>query len=482
MTQVKLEGFVPTAPTQKAEFKINLKLHSILLLVGPDGSGKTQFAIEQLMLQLKLAQVGKKKITITYVSIDKIVAELLDDTNFKKDSLEAKRVYEQAHDILFNKIKNFTSYPANSDFVIVDTTGLDSNFRTEILKIGSENHYNVSAIIFNYDDKANYYIVNQDSGEKKRPHPGQMKDLKRAVSGEISKKEYTSIESIHFRDFNKYEISIEDYAIYDQYVLPSDGEYVIFGDIHGCFDEFIVLLKKNGFAIDENLKVTHPDKKTVLLVGDIIDKGYAIKEVVELVYANLDTFFMTIGNHENFVYKTLSGILKKGSLPSQEVIDEYFNSIEIFKNDEDFKLKFFKIVESMKSFYVHKNFIVTHAPCEKKYLGKISSDALKATRDFRYPKRKDFESFSEFMHEFDERTQFLRTESNEFHPFHVFGHVMSKEMSRYKNKINVDTGCVSGGELTSIIIDEDSKISQESVAAGDKIKDNKKQLHNFFYT
>jgi len=104
---------------------------------------------------------------------------------------------------------------------------------------------------------------------------------------------------------------------------------------------------------------------------------------------------------------------------------------------------------------------------------------LKATRDFRYPKLRDYENFAEFMYEFDERTQFMRDESNDNHPIHVFGHVMSKSLSKYKNKINIDTACVAGGELTSITIDSKRNISFETVVSRNNIEE--KQLHNFFY-
>jgi hypothetical protein len=39
------------------------------------------------------------------------------------------------------------------------------------------------------------------------------------------------------------------------------------------------------------------------------------------------------------------------------------------------------------------------------------------------------------------------------HPYHIFGHVALKQVSRVKNKINIDTGCVQGNELTSVMLD-----------------------------
>ena len=49
-----------------------------------------------------------------------------------------------------------------------------------------------------------------------------------------------------------------------------------------------------------------------------------------------------------------------------------------------------------------------------------------------------------------------------------------------KNKIDIDTGCVAGGELTSIVVGKYRKIVTESVPAGEKLKGNKHELYNFF--
>jgi hypothetical protein len=526
MTQIKSEPNKSISAIGEDEFRLSFKLNSIIMLVGPDGSGKTQFVMEQLMLQLKMAQTGKKNIKVGYINLDSIYAEILDNPQFSREHFETKQLSGEAHSILYSKLRALTSYPVNFDFVIVDSLGFDSDFRAEILKIGDDNHYNISALVFNYLDKSQYYIItNYQTGEKQRPPHDQMKQLKQAVSGGILKKEYESYQIIQYRDFDKYQISVEDYSLYDQYILPEDREYIIIGDIHGCSNELMLLLFKNGFDIDRNLKITHPEGKCAILVGDIIDKGYDIPGVIKFIYNNLDILYMVMGNHESLVYKKLSGSLKKGGLPPSDVVGEFFNTIDMlsdpqkpvsprepavladehvintykelifeydkqlelynaipieeFENRKSLREKFFKIAEAMKSFYVHKDFIVTHSPCEKKFLGKITPAALKATRDFRYPKLRDYKSFSEFMYEFDEKIKFLKEESSDLHPIHVFGHVMSKEMSRYKNKINIDTGCAAGGKLTSIQIDSNRNITSEQVGAGLDESD-KKQLHNFF--
>lgn len=219
--------------------------------------------------------------------------------------------------------------------------------------------------------------------------------------------------------------------------------------------------------------------KQIIINGDFLDKGPQIKETIEFIYKNKDKFFITIGNHENYVYNYLKGVIKKSD-DEKGKIEKFFNSIEILEKDDNLKNKFFEIFEISKNFYVHKDFIITHAPSEKKYLGKIDATSLKKTRDFRYPKQSDYSYFCDYIYEFDDRCAFAVAEANNSHPIHVFGHVMTKDMSRFKNKVNIDTGCVSGGSLTSIAINKYRKISSESVKAGSKIKDKSYKLHNFF--
>lgn len=518
MTQISLSGFVPVEKQPRTDIKqLTFKLHSIIMLIGPYNSGKTAFAMEQMMIQLKMAETGSKKLKIAYIGIEQILTELFDDDITTKSQTEINEYLGQANDIVYSKLKSFTAYPVNSDFIVLDTTGLDSNFRDEIAKIAEDNHYNLSAILFDFKDPKEHLSAG----------PGQVKEMRRLKSGGLSKSSFSTIETITSKDFEQYEIVVEDYDEYQQYILPYGPDYVVIGDIHGCLDEFHELLKKNGFIIDEFSKVSHPEGKKVVLVGDLVDKGYAIKEVIEFVHLNLDIFYMVIGNHENFVYKVLNKIFKAGDMATPEVRKEFFNSIEIFEipvppvepvmpKDESnvvamekyeeklkaYKLlmseyvpltdveleerilirqKFCEVYDAMKSFYVHKNFIVTHAPCEQKYLGKISKDALKATRDFRYPKRRDYETFHEFITEFDERAAFATNEANDSYPIHIFGHVMTKEVSNYKNKIDIDTGCVAGGSLTSVIVTKYRKLIIDSVAAGEKTHKKNSELHNFFY-
>ena len=70
------------------------------------------------------------------------------------------------------------------------------------------------------------------------------------------------------------------------------GPFDIIGDIHGCFDELIELLGKLGYLLarDErgSFVVSHPTGRRVVFLGDLVDRGPKIAEVLQLVRSNLE--------------------------------------------------------------------------------------------------------------------------------------------------------------------------------------------------
>lgn len=229
--------------------KVDFKLHSIIMLVGPDNSGQTNF-IFKLTQELKKSSSANKKISIAHVNMQEIYSELTGQDSPDLHSVECVQIKEQAVEIAMSKIKSFTSYPVNIDFIIINSSGLSSEFREGVIGIAIENHYHVSAVVFNYKNQEEYFTVN--NSVKVGPYPGQMKELRRAISGEMSKSKYESVHTIATRQFEKYECCVSDFSEYEKYILPDDREYVVISDVHGCFEELIELLKKNGFEIDEN--------------------------------------------------------------------------------------------------------------------------------------------------------------------------------------------------------------------------------------
>ena len=74
--------------------------------------------------------------------------------------------------------------------------------------------------------------------------------------------------------------------------------YDVIGDVHGQFDKLVALLTHLGYR-DYGGTWRHPDR-SVIFVGDLIDLGPAIGEVIEIVEAMVSSGVAQIvmGNNE----------------------------------------------------------------------------------------------------------------------------------------------------------------------------------------
>ena len=76
-----------------------------------------------------------------------------------------------------------------------------------------------------------------------------------------------------------------------------DRRHIILGDVHGCFDEMLELLQQLQFDRDRDVLIS---------VGDIVDRGPKVKETVEFLFG-LPHFHMVLGNHEEKLIRYLQG-------------------------------------------------------------------------------------------------------------------------------------------------------------------------------
>ena len=231
--------------------QVELKMNTIIILVGPSGCGKTFFTENKLIPELK----AHGNINIHHVASDEIRRELLGDNTLSKKDPKMIYASKQAFALLNARVKALTSYPVNSDFVIIDSTGLSKDFRDSIKTIADDNNYNIAVIMFDYKGRQPYYEFLSDD-ESKAITSRQIKYMREKVMFEVNKKTFKNITKIKSHNIDDYKIDIVDYEKYQECILSSEFDYVTIGDIHGCYDEFLTLLEKNGFVIDkENKKI-----------------------------------------------------------------------------------------------------------------------------------------------------------------------------------------------------------------------------------
>jgi predicted kinase len=425
---------------------IQTKQHTIYMLIGPTECGKSTFAKNILIPQLQYQNAEKNYIAnVQYLSSDEIRQELLGHPYDKYASMMME-ASGQAFDLLFRKLQAVTTFPINADFVIVDTTGLAEDFRKKVIQIAKDQHYRLEAIVFDYRNIRDYYA----SERSKKVIANHVNRLRRDVLPQLRRSDFDDIHRIREKNFLQsaasYEIVVKNREEYLKHLLPHDHYYIIVGDVHESLTELQELITSHGFEVVEG-KITPTAKsrdKKFVLIGDFIDKGKNTAATVEFLYENRDFFYFIKGNHENFVSKYLKGEIHD---VDPHLLENFFDSIPVLVADDELHGKFQALVDISKDFYrfigkENNSFFLTHAPCHNRYIGKLDTISRRNQRRFA----------TEFGSNIEEQLRFLESESSPNYPYHVFGHVATRDVIRLKNKIGIDTGCVSGGSLTSVAL------------------------------
>ena len=391
---------------------MNIKPHSVIVTVGPSHAGKSFWCQSCLIRQLK----DKK---YEYISSDNLRRELLGADLHKYDA-DMYSVSNQAFSLLDAKLKAHTSYPVNTEYVIVDSTALNLDFLESIKKVCQDNHYNLHLVIFDYKDYTNYYEGAEDANIVKRHVTKFKKNILPSLSKISKTKTFVKSKEDYYLDI------VLEQNPYKTQALSTD-KYSVIGDIHGCHEELKELVDK--------LDNTNP----IILVGDYLDKSNDQQQIetVNYLHNNLDKFTIVRGNHERFFINNLAN----GNSLSEELIAEHFSSTLI--DNEEFIAKVSDIYAASYDFITTPNSIITHSPCKVKYLGKTDKIGLKNQANYRYLVAPG-ESIQE-------KLSFIYEEDHSCWNKHIFGHIALNRAYKGRSKLGIDTGCVFGGSLTAAV-------------------------------
>jgi serine/threonine protein phosphatase 1 len=216
--------------------------------------------------------------------------------------------------------------------------------------------------------------------------------------------------------------------------------YIVVGDIHGCFDEFLALLEKIGPS----------ENDMIISVGDMVDRGPESPEVVSFFMRNKNTLAI-LGNHERKHLRFSQGLMlpKNFGKNQQNTIRQFENRQAALDLGYSDALGYFKslplYLEFPEAIVVHAGLIYgipLHEQNERNLTGAgfrpengRSSDGLFAWCDA-YPK--------------------------DAKPV-IFGHLgigrSPWPLPQRDNLWPIDTSCVSGGCLTAVTL-PDLKVYQ----------------------
>ncbi len=399
---------------------------SLVLLVGPSGCGKSSFARKHF----KQTEI---------ISSDYCRGLVSDDENNQACSQEAFEV------LRFIAAKRL----AAGRLTVIDATNVQPESRKELVALAREYHVLPVAIVLNLP-KEICHARNADRPDRqfgKHVVWNQSTQLHRSLRN--FRREGISQTTILSTVAEIDTAVIERTRLWNN-LNHETGPFDIIGDVHGCYDELALLLDKLGYLIEpgEAPRVTHPDGRKLIFVGDLVDRGPAVPQVLRLVMSIVATGagFCVIGNHDDKLKRALQG-------RDVKIAHGLAESLEQLASESDaLKQQVVQFIDDLRSHYVFDNnkLAVAHAGIKAHYIGRGS------------PRIRDFCMYGESTGEIDEfglpvRYPWARDYRGE--TLVVYGHTPVPEPEWINNTLDIDTGCVFGGKLTALRYPERETVS-----------------------
>jgi protein phosphatase len=407
--------------------KITIPELSLVLLVGPSGCGKSTFARQHF----KPTEV---------LSSDRCRGLVSDDEN---DQTSTKEAFEVLHFIARKRL-------AAGRLTVIDATNVQPDSRKPLVALAREFHVMPIAIVFDYSEKLcherNQNRPDRDFG----PHVvrNQSQQLRRSIRG-LEREGFRGVHVFHSPE------ELEGLAIERQPMWTNrrneHGPFDIVGDVHGCFDELQELLVTLGYSVEKNgggYEVTPPEGRKAIFLGDLVDRGPKIPEVLKLAMGMVEggKALCVPGNHDMKLLQKLRG-------KNVKIAHGLADSIAQLEDESpEFKRKVADFIDGLISHYVLDDgkLVVAHAGMKEEMQGR-GSGAIRS-----------FALFGETTGETDEfglPVRYNWAADYRGKASVVYGHTPTSELQWLNRTVNIDTGCVFGGKLTALRYPEKEFVS-----------------------
>ncbi|MFF2848415.1 polynucleotide kinase-phosphatase [Streptomyces sp. NPDC058001] len=384
---------------------------SLVVLIGATGSGKSTFARRHF----KATEV---------LSSDFCRGLVSDDENDQSASRDA---FDVLHYIAGKRL-------AAGRRTVIDATNVQSESRKQLVRLAREYDVLPQAIVLDVPesvcaernaarpDRAGMprHVIQRHQRELRRSLRGLEREGFRKVHILRGVEEIESAEIVTEKRFND--------------LSHLTGPFDIIGDIHGCRSELDTLLSRLGYVDG-----VHPDGRTAVFVGDLVDRGPDSPGVLRRVMAMVGSgnALCVPGNHENKLGRWLAGKKVQLTHGLTETVEQ------LGRESEEFRAGVAEFIRGLVSHYVldEGKLVVCHAGLPEKYHGRTSGrvrslalygDTTGETDEFglpvRYPWAEDYRGRAAV----------------------VYGHTPVPDARWLNNTLCLDTGCVFGGALTAL--------------------------------
>lgn len=412
--------------------KLTIPELAVVALVGPSGSGKSSFA--------------KKQFRSTEVLSSDFCRGLVSDD--ENDQAATKDAFEVLHFVASKRL-------AAGKLVVIDATNVQSEARKPIVELARRYHCIPVAIVFDLPEKLCH--------ERNRTRPD--RTFGPHVVRQQSQQLRRSLRNLEREGFRRVHVlrSPEEVDAAEIHREPlwnnlkhEHGPFDIIGDVHGCFDELSELLFQLGYSIEKNangggnpaFSVKPPEGRKAVFLGDLVDRGPKIPEVLRLVIGMVQagTALCVPGNHDIKLMRKLRG-------KDVQITHGLADSLEqLEKESPEFQKQVGDFLDELVSHYVLDDgkLVVAHAGMKEEMQGRGSG------------KVRDFALFGETTGETDEfglPVRYNWAAEYRGRAMVIYGHTPVPQPEWLNRTINIDTGCVFGGSLTALRYPEKELVS-----------------------
>ena len=412
--------------------KISIPELSLVALVGPSGSGKSTFAATHFM-------------PTEVVSSDACRAMVADDSN---DQAATPDAFALLNFITATRLRA-------GRLTVIDATSVQTQARKSLVELAKAHDCLPAAIVLNIPE-ALCLARNESRPDRQfgaRVVRQQASQLRRSIRG-LKREGFRYVYVLNSPE------EVEAVTI-DRVPLWTNrhhekGPFDIVGDVHGCFEELVLLLERLGYQLaarvgadgETGYSVTHPEGRKAVFVGDLVDRGPGVTNVLKLVMSMVEdgVALCVAGNHESKLVRKLKGRNVQISHGLAESLEQLEDESPAFREVAT------RFLDGLISHYVLDGgeLVVAHAGMKVEYQGRASARV------------RDFCLYGETTGETDEWGLPIRANwaaDYRGRAMVVYGHTPVAEPAWLNRTINVDTGCVFGGKLTALRYPEQELVS-----------------------
>ncbi|HEU4628128.1 MAG TPA: AAA family ATPase [Gemmatimonadaceae bacterium] len=405
----------PPPPPETRPLPLPIPDPSLVLLVGVSGCGKSTFARTHFA-------------PLEVLSSDACRALVANDEN---DQSATAAAFEVLHLVAAKRLERRL-------LTVVDATNVRPEARRPLVELARRHHLPAVAIVLDLPEALCAARGRARTDRDVGPHV-----LRRQLTQ--LQKSLPHLEREGFRSVHRLraEADVAAAAVVRE-PLPVDrradvGPFDVVGDVHGCADELLALLAALGYVRDAAGAHRHPDGRRVVFLGDLVDRGPRIPDVLRVAMAMADagSALALPGNHDDKLARRLRGRDVKVAHGLAESL------AQLERETPEFRRRVVAFVDGLPSHYVLDGgqLVVAHAGMTEALQGRDSRRV------------RDFALYGATTGELDALGLPVRRDwAAEYHgaAHVVYGHTPVAVPEWRNRTMNVDTGCVFGGRLTAL--------------------------------